>query len=200
MMSDLNQAYEKDRNYFGKLQDYFADNRGLPSYSYMQKMFSLGSKDTVSKFVSRMKLQGFLDVAPDKKLIPGRRFFERPLSNSTVQAGALTAAYSEGEEQIFIDEILIHKPSITTLVTVRGESMKDIGIMEGDTVVVEKRPLANIGDIVVAIVDNVFTIKTLGQENGNFVLIPANKDFSTIRPKEGFEIFGIVVGHFRSYR
>jgi repressor LexA len=198
-MSDVHQVQEKDKNYFGQLQDYFADHKSLPSYSFMQKMFGLGSKETVGKFVSRMKLQGFLDSAPDKKLIPGRRFFERSLSNSTVQAGALTSTYDEGVEQISIDELLIRKPSVTILIPVRGDSMKDLGIMEGDTVIVEKRPLANIGDIVVAIVDNVFTIKTLGQENGQFVLIPANKDFATIRPKQGFEIFGIVVGQYRSY-
>ncbi|MDP2248294.1 MAG: LexA family transcriptional regulator, partial [Nitrosomonadales bacterium] len=122
---------EKDLNYFGQLQDYFASHRSLPSYSHMQKMFGLGSKETVGKFVARMKLQGFLDNAPDKKLIPGRRFFERSLSNSTVQAGALTATYSEGEEQVIIDELLIRKPSMTTLIPVRGDSMKDAGILEG---------------------------------------------------------------------
>lgn len=198
-MEIQNSVHEKDRSFFGQLQDYFASHRSLPSYSYMQKMFGLGSKDTVSKFVSRMKLQGFLDNAPDKKLIPGRRFFERSLSNSTVQAGAMTATYSEGEEQVLIDELLISKPSLTTLIPVRGDSMKDAGILEGDTLIVEKKPFANEGDIVVAVIDNVFTVKTLGNENGQFVLIPANKDFATIRPKEGFEIFGIVVGQFRSY-
>jgi len=198
-MSEISKSHEKDRSYFGQLQDYFASNRGLPSYSYMQKMFGLASKDSISKFVSRMKLQGYLDHAPDKKLVPGRRFFERSLSNSTVQAGALTATYDEGEEQIIIDDLLIRKPSVTTLIPVRGESMKELGIMEGDTVIVEKRAFANVGDIVVAIVDNVFTIKTLGKEGERFVLIPANKDFVTIRPEEGFEIFGVVVGQFRSY-
>lgn len=198
-MEIQNSVYEKDRSFFGQLQDYFASHCSLPSYSYMQKMFGLGSKDTVSKFVSRMKLQGFLDNAPDKKLIPGRRFFERSLSNSTVQAGAMTATYSEGEEQVLIDELLIRKPSLTTLIPVKGDSMKDAGILEGDTLIVEKKPFANEGDIVVAVIDNVFTVKTLGKENGQFVLIPANKDFATIRPKEGFEIFGIVVGQFRSY-
>src|SRR5450830_1810273 len=124
-MSDIHQVNEKDKSYFGQLQDYFADNKSLPSYSFMQKMFGLGSKDTVGKFVARMKLQGFLDLAPDKKLIPGRRFFERPLFNSTVQAGALTAAYDEGVEQISVDDILIRKPSVTILIPVRGDSMKD---------------------------------------------------------------------------
>ncbi len=146
-----------------------------------------------------MKLQGYLDHAPDKKLVPGRRFFERSLSNSTVQAGSPTAVYDESEEHVIIDDLLIRKPSETILIPVRGESMKDVGILDGDTAVVEKRAFANIGDIVVAIIDNVFTIKTLGKENEQFVLIPANKDFAIIRPKRGFEIFGVVVGQFRCY-
>ena len=77
--------------------------------------------------------------------------------------------------------------------------MKDLGILDGDTVVVQKKPLANEGDVVVAIIDDKFTIKTLGKENGKYVLIPANQDFDVIRPKEMFEIYGVVVGQFREY-
>jgi len=77
--------------------------------------------------------------------------------------------------------------------------MIDKGIFDGDTVIVEKRPLANIGDIVVAIIENKFTIKTLGKEKDQFVLIPANPDFETIRPKESFYIFGVVTGLFRKF-
>ncbi|HEY0268117.1 MAG TPA: S24 family peptidase [Methyloradius sp.] len=195
----MNKAAEADGKYLGQLQDYFADHRILPSYSYMQSLLGIKSKATISKLVARLKLIGFLDLAPDKKLIPGARFFERPLSNSTVQAGAFTQVYSEGTEYLTIDEHLIRKPSKTELIPVRGESMKDVGIMDGDIVVVEKRHLANIGDIVVAIIDNEFTIKTLGKEKDKFVLIPANRDFDIIRPKEAFAIYGIVVGQFRSY-
>ena len=142
---------------------------------------------------------GFLDTAPDNKLSPGKRFFERHVSHATVQAGALTAAYAEGGDYINIDEQLVKKPSITELVPVKGDSMKDLGILDGDTVVVQKKPLANEGDVVVAIIDDKFTIKTLGKENGKYVLIPANQDFDVIRPKEMFEIYGVVVGQFREY-
>jgi repressor LexA len=77
--------------------------------------------------------------------------------------------------------------------------MIDAGIVPGDVVIVEKRPMANVGDIVVAIINNEFTLKTLGREGNQFVLIPANKDYPVIRPKEQFEIFGVVVGQFRKY-
>lgn len=198
-MDDFNQAHESDIEKLGQLRDYFSNYRSLPSYSYMQQLLKMRSKDTISKLVSRLKLMGFLDVAPDKKLSPGRRFFERSLSNTTVQAGAFTASHIDGGDYITIDEHLVKKPSITELIPVVGDSMKDLGIMDGDIVVVEKRPFANIGDIVVAIIDDKFTIKTLGKEKDSYVLIPANKDFEIIRPKEQFSIYGVVAGQFRSY-
>jgi repressor LexA len=198
-MDNFNQAHESDIEKLGQLRDYFSNYRSLPSYSYMQQLLNMRSKDTISKLVSRLKLMGFLDVAPDKKLSPGRRFFERSLSNTTVQAGAFTASHIDGGDYITIDEHLVKKPSITELIPVVGDSMKDLGIMDGDIVVVEKRPFANVGDIVVAIIDDKFTIKTLGKEKDSYVLIPANKDFETIRPKEQFSIYGVVAGQFRSY-
>lgn len=198
-MTDFNHVHESDISRLGQLRDYFAKNRSLPSYSYMQQLLGMKSKETISKLVARLKLMGFLDTAPDNKLIPGQRFFERSLSDSTVQAGAFTAAYNEGGDYITIDEHLVKKPSVTQLIPVVGDSMKDLGILDGDTIVVEKRPYANIGDIVVAIIDDRFTIKTLGKEKDRFVLIPANKDFDVIRPKEAFQIYGVVAGQFRSY-
>jgi len=198
-MNDFNRAHESDIEKLGQLRDYFATYRSLPSYSFMQQLLNMRSKDTISKLISRLKLMGFLDVAPDKKLSPGRRFFERSLSNATVQAGAFTASYAEGGDYITIDEHLVKKPSISELIPVVGDSMKDLGILDGDIVVVEKRPFANLGDIVVAIIDDKFTIKTLGKEKDSYVLIPANKEFETIRPKEQFIIYGVVAGQFRSY-
>ncbi len=198
-MVDFNQVHESDIEKLGQLRDYFASHRTLPSYSFMQHLLNMKSKETISKLISRLKLMGFLETAPDKKLSPGKRFFERPLSNSSVQAGAFTAAYNEGGDYITIDEHLVKKPSVTQLIPVVGDSMKDLGILDGDTVVVERRPYANIGDIVVAIIDDKFTIKTLGKEKDQFVLIPANQDFDIIRPKEQFHIYGVVAGQFRSY-
>lgn len=196
-MQDFNQIQESDIEKLGQLRDYFATYRSLPSYSYMQQLLNVRSKDTINKMIARLKLMGFLDTAPDNKLSPGKRFFERHLSHATVQAGALTNTYAEGGDYINIDERLVKKPSITELVPVKGDSMKGLGLLDGDTVVVQKRPVANEGDVVVAIIDDKFTIKTLGKENGKYVLIPANPDFEIIRPKEQFEIYGIVVAQFR---
>jgi len=78
--------------------------------------------------------------------------------------------------------------------------MIDAGIHADDVVVVEKRTSANAGDIVVAIVDNEFTLKRLDRERGRVVLKPENKAYPAIRPKGELEIFGVVVGQFQKYR
>ena len=96
-----------------------------------------------------------------------------------------------------IDDYLIERPSSTVLVRVKGDSMQDAGILDGDLVVVEKRAAAQKGEIVVAIVDNQFTLKRLDVEAGQFVLKPENKAYPTIRPEGALEIFGVMIGLVR---
>jgi repressor LexA len=160
----------------------------------------LNSKASVAGLVLRLKAEGFVESTPDRRLKPGRRFFERPVAES-VQAGLPTLVPGIiAPDTITIDEHLIPNPSKTVLIKVKGDSMIDAGIHEGDLVVVEKRGSANVGDIVVAIVDNEFTLKRLRKERGRIVLKPENKAYPAIRPKGELEIFGVVIGAFRTYR
>lgn len=78
--------------------------------------------------------------------------------------------------------------------------MIDAGIHSDDIVDVEKRQNAKLGELVVAIVDNEFTLKRLDKEKGKFVLKPENKAYPVIRPRGELEIFGVVVGQFRKYK
>jgi repressor LexA len=133
-------------------------------------------------------------------LKPGARFFERRLADATVQAGLPQAAGSDGYDLMTIDDYLVRVPSKTSLVRVKGDSMIDAGIREGDLLVVEQQPNANVGDIVVAIVDNEFTVKFLDREKSGFVLKPANKAFPVIRPRGRLEIFGVMAGLVRRTR
>ena len=146
----------------------------------------------------RLKAEGFLESSPDRRLKPGKRFFERPVAES-VRAGLPSPAAQTAPEALTIDEHLVRHPSRSVLVTVKGDSMIDAGIHPGDIAVVEKRVAANVGDIVVAIIDNEFTLKRLDREKGRIVLRPENKAYPVIRPKGDAEIFGVVVGLFRKY-
>ena len=188
-----------DRQYLGRLQDYYAKHRVLPSYARIGELVGLSSKASVAGMVMRLKGEGFLRSTPDKRLKPGGRFFDRPVAEH-VRAGMPSPAVDSAAETLEIDAHLIPTPSRTVLIKVKGDSMIDAGILEGDTVVVEKRATANIGDIVVAILDNEFTLKRLAREKGRIVLQPENKAYPVIRPKDDLEIFGIVVGQFRRYR
>src|SRR3954471_3195731 len=188
-----------DARHLARLQDYYARHRILPSYSGIGDLVGLRSKASVADLVLRLKGEGFVESTPDRRLKPGRRFFERPLAES-VQAGLPSPAADSAPEGLSIDGYLVSHPSKTVLITVKGDSMIDAGIHAGDVVVVEKRTAANVGDIVVAIVDNDFTLKRLHRERSRVVLKPENKAYPVIRPKGDLEIFGVVVGQFRKYR
>lgn len=192
----------KDVEYLAKLQDYYADWKSIPSYTKLCEVFGFGanSKSWVKATLERLCKSGFIERTPDGMWIPTRQFFARPLAESSVQAGMPVAVTATQGDFFIIDELLIDTPSKTTLIPVKGESMIDAGIHDGDIAVVEKRNLANIGDIVVAIVDNDFTLKTLDREGGKFVLRPANPAFPVIRPHGSLEIFGVLVGLIRKYR
>jgi len=163
-------------------------------------VFGIASKSWVKAILDRLEKAGFVERTPDGMWIPSRQFFARPFAESAVQAGMPVAVNDTQGEYFIIDEMLIDKPSTTTMIPVKGDSMIDAGIHEGDIAVVEKRNLANIGDIVVAIVDNEFTLKTLDKERGQYILRPANPAFPVIRPQGTLEIFGVLVGLIRKYR
>jgi SOS regulatory protein LexA len=189
----------QDDLYLDKLRDYYAEHGVLPPYSTVMTLLGMKSKSPVAALVARLKLAGFLESSPEKRLKPGRRFFERPIFDS-VRAGLPSAAGDDRHDMLTIDEHLIERPSSTVLITVKGDSMIDAGIHPGDTVIVDKRRNANAGDMVVAIVDNEFTLKTLGREKNLFILKPANPAYPVIRPQGNLEIFGVVVGQFRKYK
>ena len=187
-----------DNDYLSKLQDYYAVHGVVPAYSTLMQVVGFRSKSPVAALVNRLKLAGYLESTPDRRLRPGKRFFERPLYES-VQAGFPSPAGDSQHDALSIDEYLVEHPSKTVLVTVKGDSMNGAGIQGGDTVVVEKRGDAKVGDIVIAVVENEFTLKYLDKEKSGYVLRPANLAYPVIRPKGNLEIFGVVVGLFRKY-
>lgn len=188
----------RDPEYLAVLQDYYAQHRVLPSYSAVAKLVGLKSTSAVAAMVERMKAAGYLESAPDRRLQPGDRFFEREVADS-IRAGLPQAANDVPIQGLNIDMYLIDTPSRTVLLTVKGDSMLEAGLMPGDTVIVNKGAPARPGDIVVAIVDGEYTVKYLAEDKKSFYLKPGNKDYAVIRPKDHLEVFGLVVGSFRKY-
>jgi len=135
-----------DRSYLTLLQDYYAQHRALPSYASIGQLLGLKSKSSVAAMVARLKLAGYIDSTPDKRLAPTRRFFARPLAEAPVHAGLPSPVDDAPADALTIDDYLIERPSQTVLIRVKGDSMMDAGILDGDLVVVEKTAAAKRGE------------------------------------------------------
>ena len=84
------------------------------------------------------------------------------------------------------------------MLRVRGESMINAGILDGDCVIVEKCEVARNGEMVVALVEDSATVKTFYKENGHFRLQPEN-DFMEPIIVDSVSILGRVIGVYRLF-
>ena len=184
------------RELVGALRDYYAEHRVLPSYSTLSGIAGIKAKSWTHTLVGMLREEGVLDVTPDKRLKPGPRFFERELAES-VRAGLPEQVGDAPAQTITIDSYLIPHPSNTSLVRVKGESMIDAGILDGDLAVVEWRSNARAGEIVVAMVDGELTLKYLARDKEGYYLRAANAAFAPIRARGELEITGVMVGLVR---
>ena len=115
------------------IKKFFRINRRLPSYSEMLKIFSVASKRTVYMYVQKLIDEGFLKKV-NKKLAPTKMFFALPIMGM-IQAGYPILA-EENRNYITLDEYFIEQPDNSFLLKVRGDSMINMGIFEGDLVVI----------------------------------------------------------------
>jgi DNA polymerase V len=128
-----------------------------------------------------------------------------PLYSSKVSAGFPSPAEEHVEKRLDPSEFLIDQKDATFFVTIQGESMIDVGLMPGDKAVIDRSKKPKIGNIILAVIDGEFTIKTLSRKkDGAPRLLPANStgNYSPIEIKEGmsFEIWGVVTGSFRRFK
>jgi SOS regulatory protein LexA len=188
-----------DPEHLSVLQDYYAQHRLIPSYAAISALLGFKAKNAAAMLVGRLEEAGYLQRTPDKRLTPTNRFFERPRSLAFVRAGMPEEAHDTSADMVSLDSMLVRTPSKTFFVPIKGDSMMDAGLLEGDTAICERTQRANPGDIVVAFVGNELTIKTLAKERERYVLKPENKAYPVLRP-DPLEILGVVTGSFRSYR
>ena len=125
-----------------------------------------------------------------------------PLYSTKVVAGFPSPADDHVEKRLNPNNYLVENDSATFFVRVKGDSMVDAGIFDKDVLVVDRSREPQIGNIVLAMVDGEFTVKTLGRSKTGPRLIPANRDYPVIEIKEGqsLEIWGVVTGSMRKFK
>jgi len=190
----------RDTEHLAILRDYFAQNHRIPSYPRIAELLGFSSRAAALKLMTRLETAGYVARTTDEDAwIPAPAFFERPLADSTVRAGSPTLVMDVSNTPFMIDEYLVSNPSNTLLIPVRGDSMIEAGIYEGDLAVVERTESAELGAFVVANVDGEFTLKELTKEDGAYALKAHNARYPLIRPKATLQIVGIMVGLVRRY-
>jgi SOS-response transcriptional repressor LexA len=189
-----------DDVHLAKLQDHYARHRAMPSYGEMKDVLGFGSKAPAHKLAARLKELGILQDAPGGKLAPTRKFFARNLVRTPVRAGVPDTAETEVDaDLVALDQYLIDHPSDTVLVRIKGDSMQDAGILEGDLAVVRRGAQPQAGDFVVAAADDGFAVKELKYDRGQAILVPHNSEYPILRPTRSLEIYGVVTGIVRRY-
>lgn len=99
-----------------------------------------------------------------------------------------------------LKQIILH-PQATYTLRVRGDSMRDEGIFDGDVILVDRAIKPRHGHIVVAVVDGAFTCKKLWLRGGKLKLQPANPTYEDIVPQEGqtIEVWGVVLASVKRF-
>ena len=139
-------------------------------------------------------------VAKDSsgKIVPKRIFGETRILG-TIEAGFPSPAEEELADTITLDEYLIKNKEATYMLKVSGDSMIDAGIQPGDIVLVERNKNPKNGDIVIAEVDNEWTMKYFRKSGNKAMLFPGNKKFKPIDPQGELKISAVVTAVIRKY-
>jgi len=153
----------------------------------------------IKKYIKSRYQTGNTDTLMLPHLSPEKSHLN--LFDYKVPAGFPSPADDHIEKALDLNEYLVTKKETTFFVKIKGDSMIDASIHDGDIVIVDRSKQAKIGSIILASVDGEFTIKILAKHLSQPRLLPANEKFKPIVINEGmqFEIWGVITGAVRKF-
>jgi repressor LexA len=195
----------RQREIFDFLRDFVGEHGYAPSLEEIGAHFGLSSVATVHKHVQHLAEKGYLRKAwnRSRSIEPLEETevaaVELPLLGS-VAAGVPIEAIEENE-RVAVPRELVRRRGETFVLRVRGDSMIDEQIRDGDLVVVESRSEARNGETVVALVrGGEATLKRFQRRGSKVILEPANREFRPLElPAADVQIRGVVRGLLRRY-
>ncbi|MCO4781802.1 MAG: transcriptional repressor LexA [Candidatus Cloacimonetes bacterium] len=205
---------KKQREIYDFLKSFIDNNGYSPSIREIQDQFGLSSPATVHKHLSLLEKKSYIRKDANKNrsidILDPSEFQQSPPNifvqetsiqvplKGMIQAGAPIEVF-EDNEQVDVPQYMIRKPAKTYALKVRGDSMIDACISNGDTILVEERSWANNGEIVVASVEGELTLKSYFKEKDHIRLQPENTTMDPILVYGEVMVLGILVGLLRSY-
>ncbi len=184
--------------YQTKIESFYSQNKRMPSYSEMLKLFGFKSKNAVFKVVEKLMEAGLIAKDHLGRLIPTKSFGEVQMAG-LVTAGLPATVEEEQVDTVNLDDFLIKNKPLTYMLEVDGDSMIDAHIEKGDMVLVERATTAKDGQIVIAEVDGEFTMKYFREKGNKRWLEPANKNYKPIYPEHSLNINAVLKAVIRKY-
>ncbi len=176
------------------------EQRGhYPTLKEIAECMGIKSVSTVHEHIKKLNEKGIDVFSASARCEPETKTVSIPLFGY-VTAGEPVTVY-QFEENVEVPASIVTTPMKTYALKVRGDSMIDEHICDGDIVIVEKRETAYNGDIVIALVDgHETTVKKFRKRGSKVELIPANKEMETMVFDENrVKIQGVVIGVVRKY-
>ncbi|HXD89972.1 MAG TPA: transcriptional repressor LexA [Candidatus Binataceae bacterium] len=203
-MATLTKRQKQMVDYLGQ---YIEEHGYAPTLAEIGQYFGLSSLATVHKHLHNLEAKGFIrrmhnhSRALEIESANGNHAGVRKLALVGQVAAGIPIEAIEGHDSIAVPDEFVRRDN-TFCLLVKGESMVDEGIRDGDYIIVEGRDGANAGETVVALIGDEATVKKYYPgENGTVRLQPANPTMEPIFVNaDDLRIRGVVVGLMRHYR
>jgi len=195
---------EKQKRVFEFIKDFIQTKGVSPTYEEIRRYFGFKSVRSVQKYVMQLEERGYIRI-PVRNKSRMITITEHGIPSVVIPMAGVVAAGRpieaiEQDSTIAVPQEMLGRGEYFAL-KVKGSSMVEDGIFDGDTIVVKKQSTAVNGQTVVALVQGEATVKKFYKKGGAVELRPANSLMKSIVVREGeFEIRGIVVGLLRRYR
>lgn len=205
-MTALPSLTDKEQRVFNYIKSYFLQNQRPPTYSEIQVEFGYSAVSSVQDFISQLREKGYINAPigkSKKRAISLVEEHEAGSVESLPLLGKVAAGYPieavENREYVDVPRSLV-KPGIEYFaLTVKGDSMIEDCIMDGDYVIIKRQTSAENGETIVALVNGEATIKRFYRRKNHIELHPANPQYNIIYvPNDSdFKILGVLASLIR---
>ncbi len=180
-------------DYKNKIVNFYKSHKRVPGYNEIMSLVGFKSKNAVYKLLNKLVDEGVFEKDSHGKLIPKYISSEVPILG-LVEAGIPTSIEQEMLDSTTLEDYLLSgSKGDTFMLEVKGDSMIEAFIAEGDMVLVEQKNTAKVGDIVIAEVDGGWTMKYYRMDKkGRPYLEPANALYKNIYPEYSLNIRAVV--------
>jgi repressor LexA len=200
-MSTYQDLTQRQQDVLTFIYEEIKNNQLPPSIREISARFGFSSPRSAQDHLKALVKKGFIKISQKKSRaieIIRANLFSIPLLGN-VQAGQPTLAVENIDEYVNLDKLVFSETKIFGL-RVKGDSMINAGVMPGDLVVVRQQSFAQVGQMVVALIEDEATIKNLIKKDDEYFLEPANPQYDLIPLTASATIIGIVLTVIRNLR